>query len=177
MLVFLVTNDYHSSMSNNNKVSQGGSNTMYKNLKSKNQGFTIIEVLIVLAIAGLIMLIVFLAVPALQRNSRNNARTQSATKVAAAMTDCLSNRNYVFTSCASAAALNNPVGTGDALSTVSFGGAAYSQTDARIVNSGSVVCHTDGSAPTAGGGPRSFVVTFQLEGAGGGAGLNRCIGA
>jgi prepilin-type N-terminal cleavage/methylation domain-containing protein len=38
-----------------------------------NSGFTIIEVLIVLAIAGLILLIVFLAVPALQRNSRNTA--------------------------------------------------------------------------------------------------------
>lgn len=37
------------------------------------KGFTIIEVLIVLAIAGLILLIVFLAVPALQRNSRNTA--------------------------------------------------------------------------------------------------------
>ena len=41
--------------------------------KRKQEGFTIIEVLIVLAIAGLIMLIVFLAVPALQRNSRNTA--------------------------------------------------------------------------------------------------------
>ena len=39
----------------------------------KQEGFTIIEVLIVLAIAGLILLIVFLAVPALQRNSRNTA--------------------------------------------------------------------------------------------------------
>lgn len=36
-----------------------------------NKGFTIIEVLIVLAIVGLIMLIVFLAVPNLQRNARN----------------------------------------------------------------------------------------------------------
>lgn len=40
----------------------------------KQEGFTIIEVLIVLAIAGLILLIVFLAVPALQRNSRNTQR-------------------------------------------------------------------------------------------------------
>jgi len=38
------------------------------------QGFTIIEVLIVLAIAGLIMVIVFLAVPALQRSNRNQDR-------------------------------------------------------------------------------------------------------
>lgn len=39
----------------------------------KEEGFTIIEVLIVLAIAGLILLVVFLAVPALQRNSRNTS--------------------------------------------------------------------------------------------------------
>jgi prepilin-type N-terminal cleavage/methylation domain-containing protein len=42
--------------------------------KADQKGFTIIEVLIVLAIAGLILLIVFLAVPALQRNSRNTQR-------------------------------------------------------------------------------------------------------
>ncbi|HSX32930.1 MAG TPA: type II secretion system protein [Candidatus Saccharimonadales bacterium] len=48
---------------------------MLRNTKNpKSQGFTIIEVLIVLAIAGLILLIVFLAVPALQRNSRNQQR-------------------------------------------------------------------------------------------------------
>lgn len=51
--------------------------------KLRNQkGFTIIEVLIVLAIAGLILLIVFLAVPALQRNSRN---TTAKNDVAAAL--------------------------------------------------------------------------------------------
>ncbi len=44
-------------------------------------GFTIIEVLIVLAIAGLILLIVFLAVPALQRSSRNTAIKNDAQNV------------------------------------------------------------------------------------------------
>ena len=47
----------------------------------RDEGFTIIEVLIVLAIAGLIMLIVFLAVPALQRNSRNTQRTNDASLI------------------------------------------------------------------------------------------------
>ena len=44
-----------------------------KKISKNNKGFTIIEVLIVLAIFGLIMLVVFLAVPALQRNARNTA--------------------------------------------------------------------------------------------------------
>jgi prepilin-type N-terminal cleavage/methylation domain-containing protein len=42
--------------------------------KSQSEGFTIIEVMIVLAIAALILLIVFLAIPALQRTSRNTQR-------------------------------------------------------------------------------------------------------
>jgi len=44
-------------------------------MKRNNQGgFTIVEVMIVLAIAGLILAVVFIAVPALQRNQRNSAR-------------------------------------------------------------------------------------------------------
>lgn len=49
---------------------------------NKNSGFTIIEVLIVLAIAGLIMAIVFLAVPAITRAQRNYGRKSYATYVA-----------------------------------------------------------------------------------------------
>ncbi len=52
---------------------------MFVKKSGQSKGFTIIEVLIVLAIAGLIMLIVFLAVPALQRNARNTqAKTEAA---------------------------------------------------------------------------------------------------
>jgi prepilin-type N-terminal cleavage/methylation domain-containing protein len=53
--------------------------------KSNNKGFTIIEVMIVLAIAGLIILIVLLAVPALQRNGRNTALKNDASAIAAAV--------------------------------------------------------------------------------------------
>jgi prepilin-type N-terminal cleavage/methylation domain-containing protein len=61
--------------------------------KNKSEGFTIIEVMIVLAIAGLILLIVFLAVPALQRNSRNTARKSDVSRVASALTNWESNNN------------------------------------------------------------------------------------
>ena len=55
------------------------------------RGFTIIEVMIVLAIAGFILLMVFLAVPALQRNSRNNARRNDAAAIAASVTSFMDN--------------------------------------------------------------------------------------
>ena len=45
---------------------------MVKNTNKK--GFTIIEVVLVLAIAGLIFLMVFIALPALQRSQRNTQR-------------------------------------------------------------------------------------------------------
>ena len=43
---------------------------------TNHTGFTIVETMIVLGIAGLILLVVFLAIPALQRSSRNNQRRQ-----------------------------------------------------------------------------------------------------
>lgn len=62
------------------------------------KGFTIIEIMIVLSIAGLILLIVFLAVPALQRNSRNYQRRQAATHVAAELDEYKGNTGkYPFT--------------------------------------------------------------------------------
>lgn len=49
------------------------------NLKSNSKkGFSIIEVVLVLAIAGLIFLMVFIALPALQRNQRDTQRRNDA---------------------------------------------------------------------------------------------------
>jgi len=59
--------------------------------KRKESGFTIIEVLIVLAIAGLIMLVVFLAVPALQRNSRNTQRKGDVSSLLGAVSEYVNN--------------------------------------------------------------------------------------
>lgn len=53
-----------------------------KTLKPTNaKGFTIIEVVLVLAIAGLIFLVVFLALPALQRSQRDTQRRSDASRV------------------------------------------------------------------------------------------------
>ncbi len=84
---------------------------MLKQLRKTNQGFTIIEVLIVLAIAGLIMLIVFLAVPALNRNSRNTQRANDAGRTLGAAQEVLNNNNGDITKLTSAnvqTAIGNP---------------------------------------------------------------------
>ena len=60
--------------------------------KDKNQqGFTIVEVMIVLAIAGLILAVVFVAVPALQRNQRNNARRNDVAYIKAQLNQLVAN--------------------------------------------------------------------------------------
>jgi prepilin-type N-terminal cleavage/methylation domain-containing protein len=58
---------------------------------NKQKGFTIVEVMIVLAIAGVIMLVVFLAVPALQRNSRNTTRRADVSHLGAVLSEWVGN--------------------------------------------------------------------------------------
>ena len=59
--------------------------------KNNKKGFTIIEVVLVLAIAGLIFLMVFIALPALQRSQRNTQRRQDMSRIVSAVTQYQSN--------------------------------------------------------------------------------------
>jgi len=152
----------------------------YQQLKKKTEGFTIIEVLIVLAIAGLIMLIVFLAVPALQRNQRNNARNSEASRISAAATECLANRNGVAASCSSLSALGlTTSGTPAVLdgyqqfTNVTFPTGAPSTTGSQTapeVKYGYKCANDGASAGT--GNSRDFVVIWQNE-----TNVFRCIGS
>lgn len=56
-------------------------------------GFTIIEVVLVLAIAGLIFLMVFIALPALQRSQRDTQRRDDMSKVTNAITQFQTNND------------------------------------------------------------------------------------
>jgi prepilin-type N-terminal cleavage/methylation domain-containing protein len=57
----------------------------------KQKGFTIIEVVLVLAIAGLIFLMVFIALPALQRSQRDSQRKTDLSRALTRVTDFQSN--------------------------------------------------------------------------------------
>ena len=61
------------------------------NSSSQKPAFTIIEVVLVLAIAGLIFLMVFIALPALQRNQRDTQRKNDMARLKTAMDSYKSN--------------------------------------------------------------------------------------
>lgn len=67
------------------------------------RGFTIIEVVLVLAIAGLIFLMVFIALPALQQAQRNTQRENDLSRFLTAITDFQTNNNGQMPFCQGAA--------------------------------------------------------------------------
>lgn len=144
----------------------------------RSEGFTIIEVMIVLAIAGLIMLIIFLAVPALNRNSRNEQRNHDAALVGAAVNECLNSRNGVQTSCdqMTATELQQYVDTTKLrqLTTVQVGTGIPADTTQINIAFGQK-CLPDASGPT-GGTSRSVAVLFRTESTGA-TGIPRCVEA
>jgi len=104
---------------------------MLSNIRQRKEqkGFTIIEVLIVLAIAGLIMLIVFLAVPALQRNSRNTQAKNAASSILGAVSEYQNNNNGAMPTTAAVAADG----------TVTIGGATGTTSAAAKIQGGYTV--------------------------------------
>jgi prepilin-type N-terminal cleavage/methylation domain-containing protein len=68
------------------------------NLNRKGSGFTIIEVVLVLAIASIIFLLVFLAVPALQASQRDTARKNDVAKVVTSLANYAGNNAGSITS-------------------------------------------------------------------------------
>jgi prepilin-type N-terminal cleavage/methylation domain-containing protein len=106
-------------------------------------GFTIIEVLIVLAIAGLILLIVFLAVPALQRNSRNTTMKNDVQNVLGGVAEYQAANNGKMPFGANAV---------DGTGTVTFqDSSTTSETTTSIKIQGTTVVKTVATIPTAPG--------------------------
>lgn len=129
----------------------------------KQEGFTIIEVMLVLAIAGLIMLIVFLAVPALQRNSRNTQRKNDASAVLSAVGEYVGNSSGKL-----------PTAVGDFNSNAKYG--FYEQANVAMASGvQSAVTDTDttlrvvtrakcgANGATVAGAQRQYVIQYAVE--------------
>ena len=149
----------------------------------KQKGFTIIEVVLVLAIAGLIFLMVFIALPALQAGQRDTSRKNDVGIVTAAITTYTSNNRGSLPGTAN---LVTAVGNLSSYSTVTIDGkevanvevktsaeagdAAIVPEDSKIIVVTGKVCGAAGSMNTltsTGATSRSFAVVTKLEAGGG----------
>lgn len=80
------------------------------NVKSK-RGFTIIEVVLVLAVAGLIFLMVFIALPALQRSQRDTQRRNDYGMLSSAITSYSASNGGKIYRLANATSANQTTGS------------------------------------------------------------------
>lgn len=165
-------------------------------IKKQKTGFTIIEVVLVLAIAGLIFLMVFVALPALQRSQRDTQRREDMARFISQLSQYEANNSGKTPGAGQTTAANikneyNKTGGfidaylkagGDSF--VDPGGSAYTVEGVTICTSsacaqasvaadtqgGKIRVYTNatcnGEAPKYESGERKIAVTYKLEGAG-----------
>jgi prepilin-type N-terminal cleavage/methylation domain-containing protein len=138
--------------------------------KRKDSGFTIIEVLIVLAIAGLILLIVFLAVPALQRNARNTQRKDDVAAVLGALNEYVNNNGGTIPTTTGSWITNAKLGfytpANVSMTTTVPGSGTGPGLDNVQVVTGAQCGATPAAFPVAGS-TRSYVAWYTVESGGG----------
>ena len=150
---------------------------MKKQLSTSKKGFTIIEVVLVLAIAGLIFLMVFVALPALQRSQRDTQRRDDMARVASALTNWQTNNNNNLPSDATGATKLISDYLGGTSEFKDPDGTSYTITigSGALANASNYGSHTinvqtnakcSGEAAVAGSGNSNFAVLYKLEGAG-----------
>lgn len=144
------------------------------------KGFTIIEVVLVLAIAGLIFLMVFIALPALQRGQRDSQRRSDVSRVNTQISNYQSNSRGKVPSAtqmvqpASGFVARYLKGTsavaGDEYADPSTGTGYTVTTDAADPELGEmnyqvgVLCGDDGATTNTNATPRNYVLRVFLEG-------------
>ncbi len=140
------------------------------NNRRKAAGFTIIEVMIVLAIAGIIMAIVFLAIPAIQRSNRNTQRKSDATRLGGLVGEYGSNNGGKLPTDL-VASLNTPTWVSFAAANVTLSTAPATVPtaptfDQMILITGWKCGATVGAVPVIGTTSRQFAIYYGVEPAG-----------
>lgn len=158
------------------------------NSKRTQKGFTIIEVVLVLAIAGLIFLMVFIALPALQRNTRDSQRKQDLSRLQTALSNYTGNNRgslptasgwntfvstYLTVSGDSFVDPSGPTSTQTGLTTYALTASTTTPLTSTFANSQNViyysvgfVCDTADSSAITAGGSRKVAFRMALEGGG-----------
>lgn len=149
----------------------------------KQHGFTIIEVVLVLAIAGLIFLMVFIALPALQKGQRDTQRRNDVSRFRAQVNQYQANNKGAVPSALNigtfkAGYLDGSGGWKDPLTGSDYALKAWNtaSTDAvnmsALTNAGdwtykdAAVCNGEAISTAGSPGSRQYAVVMKLEGAG-----------
>jgi prepilin-type N-terminal cleavage/methylation domain-containing protein len=146
-------------------------NKIGKKLGYKDGGFTIIEVMIVLAVAGLIMAIVLVAIPQLQRSQRNSARRDIMSRIKTEIDSYAGNNNgRVPNDATTLAAVNTRYLTGVNIEDPSTGNSLFpswrddtTNTPAVGASNYAINASCNGEA-LIGGSARNYAFWTQLEG-------------
>lgn len=153
-------------------------------MANQKKGFTIIEVVLVLAIAGLIFLMVFIALPALQRGQRDQQRENDLNRLQTALNSYQSNnRNAIPTGSMTATTPNttwgsfvaryvrvggdtfmDPNGTDYTLTTTDISTGDFVASPRAIQVAVGSICN--GESLTGGQGNRKVAFRMRLEGGG-----------
>ncbi len=131
--------------------------------KSTNKGFTLIEVVLVLAIGGLIFLLAFVAFQQVSRNRRDTQRRSDAGRVLAELQNAKGDGVTVNDSTKLASFvtsyMNTPSGP-NGVYTFTYGTTAPTTVENIVVSYGN---KCDGGAMTTTGGNGKFAVLVKLE--------------
>lgn len=138
---------------------------------TKKDGFTIIEVVLVLAIAALIFLMVFIALPALQRSQRDTQRKNDLGRVQTSIQNYQSNNRNALPSNYATFVANYLKAGGDSFAdpdgtdyVIVAGTVPTTFTPGRIVYTERAVCN--GESLTTGQGASKVAFQYKLEGGG-----------
>jgi prepilin-type N-terminal cleavage/methylation domain-containing protein len=144
--------------------------------KNKEKGFTIIEVVLVLAIAGLIFLMVFIALPALQRSQRDQQRRNDLSRAQTAVQNYQTNNRGVLPTFNAAFISGYLTTNGDSFadpdgtaytfdsSNATDGFVPTTFTSGKIYATKNAVC--DGEKANTGQGGNKVALQYKLEGGG-----------
>ena len=153
-----------------------------ENSKKVKSGFTIIEVVLVLAIAGLIFLMVFVALPALQRSQRDTQRRNDLARVATAITQFQTNNNgklptnannstFIEGYLGGADEFTDPDGTPYDISFETYVSGAAAKNDFENANTGHQItvyspAYCSGETVGEASNDRAYAIVYKLEGTG-----------
>lgn len=138
------------------------SKEVLKNLK-KSDGFTLIEVVMVLAIAGLIMVVVFLAVGGAQRANRDTQRVNQAGLIASALESYARNHDGAYPSTALPASYTTAIKDIDTNIAPVYSSAAATATSGAHYANGFVCAASGGSMTATGATVRNYAISYWSE--------------